>query len=86
MNISNQRMNHQQTNQFINKTKNKSKTIYTECNNVIPTERAVLKNAYINTILNHPNNQDPALVPSLGARQTPLPPHDETMLKHVPRS
>ena len=61
-------------------------TIYTEWNTRIPTERAGLKNTYINTILNHPNNQDPAIVANLGGRQISLPPYNKTILKHVPRA
>ena len=51
---------------------------------MIPTKR--LKMTDINTILNHPNNQDPAFVANLGVKQIPLPPYNKATLKHLPRS
>ena len=60
-------------------------TIHNEWNVRIPTDRAGLKNLYIDTILNHPNDHDPAFIANFGVRQIPLPPYDRTLLKHLPK-
>ena len=59
------------------------KVICDEWNIPYPTRAAGRKNSYVDTIINHDNNVDPAFIAVFGIRNIPLPPYNKVMLKQL---